>query len=601
MISRVMKWFNDIGIRYKLFISFLAVITLPICLFLIVNMYYTSNEAEQQTYYSLGQVQSQTKSLLEYKAESLKNLLDMLVLNDTLVEISTKKNEYYADNIGFWMDDNGKLTKVFYINQYFPDIASHTFYMRSGLASVVETDEYKRLSTVEDSAWFRQLIENGNKVQWVRGIGGKQTISAVKSIINTQDLSNISGIISLDIPVSVLRATLDKSLFTESTSAYIVNSANEVICSSKNTTGTNYPGLLSFIESGKGAQPGKGWVNERISGEDFVLGSEEIVNTDWRFVLAIPYRDIRMVGDKTRQQMLLILLIVAPLTLPLSFVVSASVTKRIRKLIMHMNKVVDGNFNVGILPANNDEIGQLTRNFNYMLTKMSMLIDEKFKMGQEMKNLELKSLQAQINPHFLYNTLDLIDWISVKDNSIQASKLVKAMSRFYKLSLSNGKDIVTIENEIEHVKTYVQIQNMRFENKINLLIDIPDTIYNCLIPKIILQPLVENSILHGILERNGESGTIGIQAEILDHDIRLIIHDDGAGMSNKILSYIPRGVATNESHGYGVQNIDERLKLYYGSGYGLSYKSEEGKGTTVEIRIKAIHKEEGKENQLHIT
>ena len=124
-----------------------------------------------------------------------------------------------------------------------------------------------------------------------------------------------------------------------------------------------------------------------------------------------------------------------------------------------MKKVEHGDFNVGILPSSNDEIGQLTHYFNYMLTKLSMLVDEKYQLGREVKNLELKALQAQINPHFLYNTLDLIDWMSLRYKTPEISRLVKALGKFYKLSLSNGKDIVSIRNEIEHIKAYVQIQN----------------------------------------------------------------------------------------------------------------------------------------------
>jgi len=584
----IKKWLNDLSIRYKLFIVFLAIIILPISLFLLINMYYTSNEAEKQALYSLRQVQSQTESLLEFKTESIKNVLDFLVLNDTIVELSLKETEYYNENVGNWIDDNSKLTKVFYITQYNPDIRSHVFYMRSGLASVVETDEYKKLSTVEDRAWFKQLLESGNKVQWITRESSGEYVSAVKGIINAQDIRNISGILRLDMPVSVLQRALDQSLFTESTSAHLVNSDNEIICSSINNSSVNYTTLSQIIEVTGAIETDSGWVNDDISGEEYLMGTQKIDNTDWRLILAVPYKDIRMIGDKTRGQMLLILLIVAPLTLPLSFIVSASATKRIRRLIANMNKVVDGDFNVGILQGNNDEIGQLIRNFNFMLTKISMLIDERFNMGLEIKNLELKALQAQINPHFLYNTLDLIDWISVKNNSPQASRLVKALSKFYKLSLSNGKDIVTIKSELEHVKTYVQIQNMRFEDKIRLLIDVPEELYDCLIPKIILQPLVENSILHGILEREGESGTIQISGKTSGEDIILSIHDDGAGMTEEILNDIPAGIASSEAHGYGVRNIDERLKLCYGSAYGLTYKSEELIGTTVEIRIKAI-------------
>ena len=593
MMTKIFRRINDLSIRYKLFITYLALITLPTCLFLLINMYYTAHDAEERALYSLRQVLGQTQSFLEFKTESTKNLLDTLVLNDTVQELAVKAQSFYTDNIGFWMDDNGRLTKVFYISQNNPDVSSVVFYMKAGLASVSETENYKTLSSIENEPWFGYLLKNGNRIQWLKERGADHTgsaghLSAVKGIINAEDVNNVTGVIRLDLPISVIRTALDQSLFTESTCAYLVNSTGEILCSSSNASSNSASALSGPVSGFKDGKADSGWITEKIGDQDFLLGSREIRNSDWRLVLAVPLKDIRMYGDRTRNQMLLILLIVAPLTLPLSFLVAASATKRIRKLINHMRKVVDGNFDIGILPTNNDEIGQLTKNFNYMLTRMAMLIDEKFELGREMKSLELKALQAQINPHFLYNTLDLIDWISVKNRSTDASLLVKALSRFYKLSLSNGRDIVSIRSEIEHVKTYVQIQNMRFEDKIRLSVGIPEMLYDYSIPKIILQPLVENAILHGIFEGDVEFGTIRMDGRIEEGDIILRIQDDGAGMSEETLSDIPSGVASSEAHGYGIRNINERLKLYYGNEYGLSYSSAPGAGTTVEIKIKAI-------------
>ena len=147
-----------------------------------------------------------------------------------------------------------------------------------------------------------------------------------------------------------------------------------------------------------------------------------------------------------------------------------------------------------------------------------------------MKNAELKALQSQINPHFLYNTLDLINWMADSGLNTDIKKVVKALARFYKVSLSSGKDIISLREELKHVSFYVQIQNIRFENKIDFQIHVPGELLDNAIPKITLQPIVENAILHGILGRTGREGTITIQGKFVNDNIHLIIRDDGVGM-----------------------------------------------------------------------
>jgi two-component system sensor histidine kinase YesM len=156
------------------------------------------------------------------------------------------------------------------------------------------------------------------------------------------------------------------------------------------------------------------------------------------------------------------------------------------------------------------------------------------------------------------------------------------------LSLSKGEDIVSIRNEAEHVKCYVQAQNMRFQNKINLVVDIPEEVYRCSIPKIILQPLVENSILHGIFRKDEEAGTIRITGKLEKDRITLTVSDDGVGIPAEYLKDILTGSSASEAHGYGIKNINERLKINYGGEAGLEYRSVENEGTTVIIRIPAV-------------
>ena len=239
---------------------------------------------------------------------------------------------------------------------------------------------------------------------------------------------------------------------------------------------------------------------ESMDGHEYIIGITGIPNTN--LYLTYIYSISDMIADMVNtnsKNIVVIMLIIFPMVLFLSLAVAFSVTKRLDRLKKNMVYASEGDFDIDIMqPAQDDEIGVLTKQFNYMLTKISILMDSQYSLGKRIKELELKSLQAQINPHFLYNTLDLIKWRAIDNKDGEAVELVSALSNYYKRSLGKGQDIVTLEDEIDHVKSYVYIQNKRFDNSIRLSADIPLNLRNCLLPKITLQPIVENAIVHGL-------------------------------------------------------------------------------------------------------
>lgn len=217
-------------------------------------------------------------------------------------------------------------------------------------------------------------------------------------------------------------------------------------------------------------------------------------------------------------------------------------------------------------------------------------MDEQMKAAEELRIAEFNSLQAQINPHFLYNTMDMINWMALQGQTSEISSAVQSLSRFYKLTLSRKKSISTIGEEEEHVSIYLKIQNMRYHNNISFISDIPDELTDYQIPKLTLQPVIENCVLHGILEKDTKSGTIILTGWMENEDIILLISDDGVGIPPEKLSTIISENSTGSSSGgtnIAVYNTHQRLQLLYGKSYGLSYSSNPGQGTEVQIRIPA--------------
>ena len=208
---------------------------------------------------------------------------------------------------------------------------------------------------------------------------------------------------------------------------------------------------------------------------------------------------------------------------------------------------------------------------------------------------EVRALQAQINPHFLYNTLDLINWISMDYGAEEIGTLTWNLARFYRLSLNHGKSLITIGEEVEHVQVYVNIENYHFDNQISLNVDVPEELKGFACLNIILQPFVENAIVHGIAEYSEiESCSIAIRARKEEEDIIFTIQDDGPGVNVEQMQKETEQDIKKARHGYGVRNINFRLKLCFGEKYGVTYKESE-KGTCVEVKIPAMTMEEAEE------
>jgi len=591
--------FRDLSIRYKLFFSYFLLVLFFLCLFLVINTALATRENEAQAVRSARRVFEQTRAYLQFKTESVGNLLYYLSTNPAVQDLFERRSAYYFKDMGRWPLDSQALDKIFYPTSLNPDIAAVCFYMKYGLASAFRNDTHIPLQDVAADHWYRRVLDNTQRAHWFRDDGppppgGRSFVHAVRCVFGSRDVDEVTGVIRFDIPERLLRVTLTNTLLTESAAAFIVQADGLVVCSAGSLAAERDRELLANAVSRSGVHfSSESWETVSFYGERYLVGSRSVGNSEWVLALVLPYRDIVRLSAKPVRQMSVVLLLIVPLSLLFALFVSRSATKRIESLIGNMEKVVGGDFTVRLNPKNRDEIGRLTESFNIMISEIGQLIEEKYRLGKEVKHLELKALQAQINPHFLYNTLDLINWMSVRYGARDISTLVGALSKFYKLSLSKGEDTVTVREEIEHARTYVQIQNMRYEDSIGLVVEVPDAVLECDILKLIVQPLVENAIFHGIMLKPEERGIIHIRGELAGPDLLLLVEDDGVGMQEPVASRLPGALPSREYHGYGVRNIHERIQLNYGTEYGLSFRSEPGKGTTAMIKVPAARRTAG--------
>lgn len=271
-----------------------------------------------------------------------------------------------------------------------------------------------------------------------------------------------------------------------------------------------------------------------------------------------------------------------------SIIISGSIVKPIQKLKYNMIEVSNGNLNSFYEVKNEDEISILGKVFNQMLSDIKELINQVYKVESQKRTAELKSLQSQVSPHFLYNTLDTIQWKALDYNAFEVADMINSLSNLFRISLSNGKEFITIDDEIKHVQNYLEIQKIRYKDKINYSIHLDREVNRYLVPKLIIQPLVENSIYHG-LKLKKQNGHINIDISSNKGFIFIQIIDNGLGMNKdklKILRYnLDKSI---ESEHYGLYNINERLKLAFNKKYKIVIESEFDVGTKIFLRIPII-------------
>ena len=419
-----------------------------------------------------------------------------------------------------------------------------------------------------------------------------QMITLYHRIASKKEKEEELGICSISVSAKYFQDIMKNANITSEGLVYLMSENGRMITSSnssilqkmqKKGILLNY-GAELFMEKKKEGQ------------KEYYITRQNVDGASWQMILIIPENEYE---DQYRflwlSAALMLGSMIAVIVL-MSYLLSGYYVGRLKKLNVEMTGLESGNLNANLpITTEEDEIEEIYHNFNGMVQEVQRLMQEHYQLGKEVKMAEVRALQAQINPHFLYNTLDLINWISMDYGAEEIGTLTWNLARFYRLSLNHGKSLISIGEEVEHVEVYVNIENYHFDNAISLEVDVPEELksYACL--NIILQPFVENAIVHGIAEKPDiESCEIRICARREEQDIVFSVQDDGPGVDVKEMQKETQQDIRTAQHGYGVRNINFRLKLCFGEKYGVTYLESE-KGTHVEIKIPVMTMAEAEE------
>ena len=387
---------------------------------------------------------------------------------------------------------------------------------------------------------------------------------------------------SSDVYLDILQQTLP----TEGSVSYLINDRDSIIATTSPALSSTY--YLNYNTIQDAFMSSNNFLEKIVLGETIYAGMYNIRAPQWYMVVVIPSTPLIWESRNIMSIYFLIFGGTVLLALLLAVLVSRSITKRISMVTKQMARVRTGPPTPLAVSIEHDEIGDLIDTYNYMCVEMNNLMEERARSAEELRISEFKSLQAQINPHFLYNTMDMINWMAADGRTSEIGNVVQNLSRFYKLTLSKKTTLSTIEDEIEHISIYIRLLNMRFHNTIELVIDIPDELLEYEIPKLTLQPVVENAILHGIMEKDEKRGCVVLTGWINNENIELMVSDNGVGIPAEKLVTILDGTGNSKTgNNIAIYNTHHRLQILYGEKYGLSYSSQLGIGTDVCIQLPA--------------
>ncbi|MFF2093391.1 sensor histidine kinase [Paenibacillus sp. NPDC058174] len=566
---------NNWRLREKLFIMFLLGGILPLLFFALYSYTTIRGELSAQMVANTGSTVAQINSNLENKLDTYTKLSATLYLDSTMRAYLT--NDYSVDPALF-------VDAYKYINNSFvnmlttnPDIHSMTIYINN---ETLPTDGMfiKRMGEkFRDSLAYKSLRDSYGDVRFVTSPPEPDLppMFTLSRMLNISSMNNPYGVLTINILESDIFRLMEKE--SEDKTVLIIND-DGIVMSAKDKTLLNQPIDLPD----KFPQEMNGQFDSTYNGEP-VLVVYNTTKYGWKSVSVIPYSSFLSKANLTAKRILIYAVASLAVMAILIYVTARLFTKRVETLVGMMRRIEKEDFELtDIRPLGRDEIGQIGNALRRMGQRLSALISDVYMKEIDKREAELNVLQAQINPHFLYNSLASISSLAIRNADPRMNKMVTDLAKFYRISLNKGKNTLSVHEEIQLTRYYVSIQQVRFANLLRVHYDIDESVLPCPIVKLTLQPFVENCINHAIWDHEHGINII-IRACRDGQDILLKVIDDGMGMRMPNERDLPQ--SEDKLSGYGVRNVDNRIKLLFGDSYGVSIYSRLGIGTTVTIRI----------------
>ncbi|CAN7287204.1 sensor histidine kinase [Paenibacillus sp. LjRoot153] len=589
-------------------IAYVVLIIIPASIFLYAYSQRYSHILEEEVTRSMLQTLKQAEINLDHQLDSLRDTSNSLFLNPKLIQYlsnSTPLNEQIdaLKELRYLIDNGQTNTNVFRFRLYVDEkkLFSH------------EKINFFPIETLMTRPWYEEVKYASGHLVWT-GVYQEKFInleddkfifSGIRLLRDPDHYDSISGFLSLDVEAKTLENIVASISLNKDQRVFIVAPDGSIVFhSDKSLLGTKLESK-AVLEAIAVNKEGVSQIVENENQQYVVYTT--IDATGWKLVAEVPKKGINSRAASLNQfSSVATLTGVTILFLILVFILVAFIVRGMNRRVQTVIKAIKREGVAGLEERSvtpDGDFNLLEKSVDHLIHRVKDLMEETYRSKVQEREAQLRALQAQINPHFLYNTLDTINWIAIGHKAHDISQMIDGLARYFRLSLNKGKDVVTVTDELELAKVYLEIQQTRFPKSFEFAFELAGKdesdeapkvgliLESCLIPKLTLQPIVENALLHGIRKAKGKTGKITIRAYIDGDDLLLSVSDDGIGMDPDFAQTLltePRPAMRTDGSGssYGLYNVNERIRLFSGEDYGLNIQSQLGEGTTITARFK---------------
>lgn len=580
----------NVSLRTRMLLSNIVVALIPFLIFSIVSGFVFLDHAQKTAEEHSVQLIHQVSNSMDVYVETIEKMVNYIQLELQDTPFFTMETE----------DAPGWESETDYIRSVLENVANSHREV-AGIFIATKEDLYvstgmSRISRdpFQNERWYREASENPEEIQLISVVTGRNIVTnrsysiddvfSLAKAVQDPETGEVLGVILLDIRHDIIQSSINGVTIGEKGFVFVMDQEDNIVYTPVN--GIVYRVNPKWV---KAMEP----MSVQIQGGSYQIRSELSPYTGWRTVGVFSMDEVMSSVNTIVYILFTCVIISLVLVVIVSFKFSRTLTNPIFKLKRLMKQAESGDLTVRFNFQHNDEIGELGQSFNHMIARIDQLIQMVYVEQENKRTAEMKSLQEQIKPHFLYNTLDTISWMARDYDAEDIVRLVDALTNMFRIGLSHGKDIITVKEEITHVSNYLYIQKIRYKDKLNYVIHVDESLYAIEVPKLILQPLVENAIYHGVKAKRG-GGTITITGVPEGENLVFTVQDNGAGMPQEKVEELNRRMSErsvlDEKKSFGLFYIRERIQLCYGTGYGVHVESALGEGTRVTITLPLYQK-----------
>ena len=614
-MNKILRAFHNMKYRYKMTMILVVASLVPTGILAGYNHVRISNLTEQREIENMNFLLEQTRESIDGQLSTFSSLLNYLTYSPDIEEVIEKKN---LDNYEAYEAYTRGADPLLSVPKSYHEAITA---IRLFADSVRVEHEYTLLPLrAMDREWWNGMLNEEVRTQWLANRDRKEIVGVRKIFLG----QNLDAVLCITLDYDKIFAPFE-NIITDQTAGMILDERGEEILyfhnhiegiqtpdgtevqSSQLTEGENEVQSSQMAEGEnevQSSQMAEGetevqssqtakddsavqakntavfWAGSGLD-KNYVSATSVSSENGWHYYLYRPQSSISATVRNLLMGEITLIVICLLVILALGTLFSRWFTRPIEQLTANMAEVNEGSRTVTVVSDSEDEVGQLVRTFRRMMDEINRLIHEVYETNLALKEFELKALQAQINPHFLYNSLSMINWMAIRSKQNNISRLTLALSTFYRTALSRGEDMVSVETCIRNIRAYLEIQLEMHDHDFEVVWNIDEGIMEEKLPKLLLQPVVENAIEHGLQEKEEGDKTLILSFLNRDEEIVLIVEDNGCGMTQQEADQL----VTYQAVGYGLKNVNDRLGLLYGTDSHLKIYSAPDEGTRVEMRI----------------